>query len=123
MPVAPRNSSSVATVITPPPEPNSWRAAGNSSSNRSVPAAVTSSSMPRRNPKSPIRLTMNAFFPASAAAGRSYQNPISRYEQSPTPSQPTNISRKLFASTSVSIANMNRLRYRKKRRNDGSCAM
>ena len=29
-------------------------------------------------PKSPIRVTMNAFFAAAAAAGRWYQNPISR---------------------------------------------
>ena len=29
-------------------------------------------------PASPIRFTMNAFFPAAAAAGRSNQNPISR---------------------------------------------
>ena len=66
--------------------------------------------MPSRKPKSPMRLTMNAFFPASAAEGFAYQNPMSRYEQSPTPSQPTNMSRKLSARTSVSIANMNRLR-------------
>jgi hypothetical protein len=32
---------------------------------------------------------MNAFFPAAAFSGFSYQKPISRYEQSPTPSQPT----------------------------------
>ena len=34
--------------------------------------------MPRMNPKSPIRFITNAFFPASAAEGRSYQKPISR---------------------------------------------
>src|SRR6185503_18277552 len=70
-----------------------------------------------------MRLTTNAFFPACAADGRVYQKPISRYEQTPTPSQPTNMRRKLSARTSVSIENMNRFRYRKKRRNDGSCAM
>jgi hypothetical protein len=41
-------------------------------------------------PKSPMRLTMNAFFPASAFTFSLNQNPISRYEQSPTPSHPTN---------------------------------
>ena len=47
----------------------------------------------RMNPKSPTRLTMKAFFPASAADFLLNQNPISRYEHRPTPSQPTNISR------------------------------
>ncbi len=46
-----------------------------------------------RKPKSPIRLTMNAFFPASEADFFSNQKPIRRYEQSPTPSQPTNMRR------------------------------
>ena len=43
-----------------------------------------------RNPKSPMRLTMNAFLPASAFAFSLNQKPMSRYEQSPTPSHPTN---------------------------------
>jgi len=42
--------------------------------------------MPRPKPTSPTRLTMNAFLPACAAAGRAYQNPIRRYEQRPTAS-------------------------------------
>ena len=37
---------------------------------------------------SPMRVVMKAFFAALAASGRSDQNPINRYEQSPTPSQP-----------------------------------
>ena len=37
------------------------------------------------------------------AGGRSNQKPMSRYEQRPTPSQPTNISARWFASTSISI--------------------
>ena len=65
------------------------------------------------NPKSPIRLTMNAFFPASDALFFWYQKPISRYEQSPTPSQPTNITRKFEPSTSVSMKKQNRFRYEK----------
>ena len=35
------------------------------------------------NPKSPMRLTMNAFLPASAAEGFVNQKPISRYEHKP----------------------------------------
>ena len=34
--------------------------------------------IPMRNPKSPTRLTMNAFFPASAADFFSNQKPIRR---------------------------------------------
>ena len=37
---------------------------------------------------SPIRVVTNAFFAAFAFSVFSNQNPISRYEQSPTPSQP-----------------------------------
>jgi len=54
-----------------------------------LPTAVHSHMMPRPKPKSPTRLTMNAFLPACDAAGRVYQKPIKRYEQSPTASHPT----------------------------------
>src|SRR2546425_10202385 len=40
----------------------------------SVPSAVQSHMTPRPKPTSPTRLTMNAFFPAWAAAGRVYLN-------------------------------------------------
>ena len=71
--------------------------------------------MPRVNPASPIRLTMNALLPAVVLACSLYQNPIRPYEHNPTPSQPTNISRRLSASTSVSMAAVNRFRYAKNR--------
>jgi hypothetical protein len=61
-------------------------------------------------PVSPMRVTMNAFLPASAADFLSNQNEISRYEQRPTPSQPTYMRTKLFARTSVSMKNTNRFR-------------
>ena len=44
----------------------------------SVPVYWNSRNIPIRNPKSPIRLTMNAFLPAFALAVSLYQNPISR---------------------------------------------
>ena len=78
-----------------------------------VPNVVKTRSMPRMKPKSPIRLTTNAFLPASAADGLRNQNPISRYEQSPTPSQPTNITGKLEPSTSTSMKAAKRFRYEK----------
>ena len=56
---------------------------------------------------------MKAFLPASFADFLRYQKPISRYEQSPTPSQPTNITGKLEPSTSTSMKAANRFRYEK----------
>ena len=46
--------------------------------------------IPSARPKSPIRFTTNAFIAAALADGFFYQKPISKYEASPTPSQPKN---------------------------------
>ena len=64
--------------------------------------------MPSRKPKSPTRLTRKAFRFAKMALGRVYQKPISRYETTPTASQPKNSCRKLFDITSISMAKVNR---------------
>src|SRR5512139_168880 len=40
------------------------------------------------SPKSPTRLTTNAFLAAAAYSGTYCQNPMSRYDARPTPSQP-----------------------------------
>ena len=64
--------------------------------------------MPTSMNVSPIRVTTKAFFAALAASGRSNQNPISRYEHRPTPSQPRYRSRKFWARTSVSMKKQNR---------------
>ena len=66
--------------------------------------------IPSANPTSPTRLTMNAFLAASAAArfgtrSRSASSSTAR----PAP-RPANTSSQVFASTSRSIENMNRLR-------------
>ena len=66
--------------------------------------------MPSRNAKSPIRLTTNALRPAVAYASFSYQNPISRNEHRPTPSQPMNMTGMFAASTRISIEPVNRFR-------------
>src|SRR4029079_15834835 len=90
----------------------------------SVPNVANNASMPSMNPKSPMRLTMNAFLPASAADCFVNQNPISRYEQRPTPSQPMNITGKLAPSTSTSMNAAKRFRYEKYRaysESDSSC--
>jgi len=54
-----------------------------------VPNAVQIHMMASPKPKSPTRLTMNAFLPAAAALSRVYQKPINKYEQRPTASQKT----------------------------------
>src|SRR5437867_1434780 len=59
--------------------------------NSNVPVADHRSTMPTMKPTSPSFVIQNAFTAARAAAGRSYQKPIRRYEQSPTNSQNTNI--------------------------------
>jgi hypothetical protein len=53
---------------------------------------------------------MNAFLPAEAAASRSNQNATRKYEQTPTPSHPTNVSNRLFASTNSTMEKTNRFR-------------
>ena len=74
-------------------------------------------------PKSPTRLVTKAFLPAVAADSRVCQNAIRKYEQAPTPSQPRNVTSRFAPSTSISIENANRLRYRKYFVNFGSPCM
>ena len=52
--------------------------AGPISVNRMVPSSAEVRKIPSKNPASPTRLTMNAFFPASDADFFLNQNPISR---------------------------------------------
>src|SRR5580765_3320336 len=85
-PIAPANSSKAITVATSfvSTEP----AVPKITSKSSVPNLKTRSASPISISVSPIRVVMNAFFAASAFPGTLNQNPINRYEQSPTPSQP-----------------------------------
>ncbi len=112
LPVAPTNSSRQIVEIAPNPAASTGIVAAASATARksSVPNVKNTRNIPRMNPQSPIRFVMKAFLPASDALFFSYQNPISRYEQSPTPSQPTNITRKLPPSTRVSMKKQNRFR-------------
>ena len=64
---------------------------------------------------SPMRVVMNAFFAAAAALGRWIQNPMSKYDASPTNSQQTKSSSRLFAMTTPSIAPEKNERKAKKR--------
>jgi hypothetical protein len=78
LPTAPQKISSPATVASPPRISGRAKTICFSSSKLSVPSVDQRNRIPRRKPKSPIRFVRKAFFPASAAAGRPNQNPISR---------------------------------------------
>ncbi len=75
------------------------RAIRKSAGNSKVPVAPHSMTIPAMKPRSPSLVTQNALTAARAADGRSYQKPMSRYEQSPTSSQKTNIWRKVGERT------------------------
>jgi hypothetical protein len=62
---------------------------------------------------SPMRVVMNAFFAAAAALGFWIQNPMSKYDASPTSSQKMKSRSKLLAITSPSIAPEKNERYAK----------
>ncbi len=64
--------------------------------------------MPTSSPRSPRRVVRKAFLAAAAAAGRSYQWPMSRYEQSPTNSQQRKNWTRLALRASPSMAAVNR---------------
>ncbi len=66
--------------------------------------------MPTSSPTSAMRLTTNALMAALFACRFSYQKPISRYEQAPTPSQKTRMCSSVPPSSSPSMAKQNRPR-------------
>ena len=66
--------------------------------------------MPRINPASPIRFTTKALRAALLARAFSYQKPIKRYEDKPTPSHPTNSCAIFGEETKSNIINVNKLR-------------
>src|SRR3984885_12975398 len=85
LPQAARSSSRPRAVVTPvPPD----LAEANPPGKLNVPNSANISMIARDSPTSPTRLAMNAFLAATAAVGLNCQNPISRYDASPTPSQP-----------------------------------
>ena len=106
LPTAPQNTSSAAAVVTAVPAPATGQRPARVAKSR-LPASDQTSRIPRRKPKSPTRLVSSAFFAASAAAGRSNQKPISRYDDRPTSSQNRNIWTKFVASTMPSIEKVN----------------
>src|SRR3954471_1589295 len=106
-PTAPQKTSS-ATVVRNAGFAESFAIEAAMSVKTTLRVALQIIRIPSMNPKSPRRFVMNALFAAFAAALRSYQWPISRYEQTPTSSQKMNIITKLFARTMPIIANMKR---------------
>src|ERR1700741_1729357 len=63
-------------------------ACAETTANEVEPKVTKISDAPRERPMSPTRLITKAFLAAAAADGLCCQNPISRYDASPTPSQP-----------------------------------
>jgi hypothetical protein len=74
-----------------------------------VPAETPSSAIPSRKPTSPTLVTRNAFTAAAGASGSVRSCAISRYEQMPMTSQPTSSMMRSPATTTSSIAAVNRL--------------
>ena len=77
-PVAPRKRSSAIAVAMALPGANFSGATEKTSLKSSVPRVVKSKKIAIANPKSPIRLTIKAFLPASEADFFSNQKPINR---------------------------------------------
>ncbi len=76
----------------------------------SVPSCRKTMNIASRKAKSPTRLTTNALVAAAEFLSSVYQNPMSRYEHTPTPSHPRKSTGKLSPSTRLSMAKMKRLR-------------
>jgi hypothetical protein len=105
LPVAAKKRSNTAAVAVPPPR---WCNCPKIPPPGppvycSVPVFSKIKKMVNRKPMSPTRLYMKAFWPADAAESRWNQNAISQHEQTPTPSHPTKVSKRLLANTSRSI--------------------
>ncbi len=90
LPHAPSRSSRPIAVSVPVFAPGTPL---NTPVKEKLPKVVYISITATDRPMSPTRLTMNAFLAATAAEGLCCQNPISRYEARPTPSQPAYSSR------------------------------
>ena len=102
LPAAPESSPSVKPVRTAADSVSCAISLISAMSN--VPVFVQMRTTASMNPKSPKRVTMNAFFAAAAALGRWNQNPIKRYEVRPTSSQCTkSISRLWFITRPSSV--------------------
>ncbi len=78
LPIAPQKISRPAVVASVPRTCGLAARLFSIRSNLREPKVAQTVRMPSKNPKSPRRVVMKAFLPASAAAGRSNQNPISR---------------------------------------------
>ena len=85
LPIAPMNRSRQASVRAFQSWPRKWNDSsftesifGKMPSKATEPNSTKTRKMPSEKPKSPTRLTMNAFIAAALAEGFSYQKPISR---------------------------------------------
>lgn len=74
---------------------------------------VRNHAIAKMKPMSPMRLYKIACRAAVFASARPYHHPMSRNDMIPTPSQPMNSWKRLFAVTRMSIVMRNRSRYLK----------
>ena len=114
LPMAPMNSRKATTSSAWKLWPNatisvSFRrsALAKITSNWTLSNTTNAAAIPSMKPKSPTRLTTNALIAAAQAEGLVYQKPISRYDASPTPSQPKKSCTRLSELTSISMKNVN----------------
>lgn len=84
---------------------------------------MASQAIARIRPMSPTRLYTTAWRAAVLASARPYHQPIKRKDMMPTPSQPINNWKRLFAVTSTIMAIRNTRRYLKNRFIKGSECM
>jgi len=78
LPVQPRKSNSVITVIVVPPAVRAVGACAKTVSKSREPVAQKIMNIATMNPKSPMRFMMKALRPAFAFASSVNQNPMSR---------------------------------------------
>src|SRR3989442_11165270 len=78
LPVQPRNRNSVIAVTVAPAGGNTAWAPANTWVKSSEPAGRKIRSTATTNPKSPVRVTMNAFLPSAALISSLEQDPVRR---------------------------------------------
>ena len=107
LPIAPAarpSANSVSIVWPSTPSATSSTTSVLMAAISSVPARSQIRISAASRPRSPRRVTMNAFLAAAAAAGRWNQKPIRKYEAAPTSSQKTNSMSRLSARIRPSMA-------------------
>ena len=107
---APRSSAAATQLASAEPFAQCCEAVLKTVAKFVVPRSRTMKKIATAMPTSPIAFITNAFFAAATGSWRSCQNPIRRYDESPTSPHPARSSTKFAAMTRSSIENRNRSR-------------